>query len=152
LRLNPIDFRRKSYETQVVTLAGSHLFLNWRAQSSLCTRSKLLPDPGTSAYSLNIIRGTGSLFIGLAFVFWFARNAEASKARDAIFLGNAVGFFINVIFVVISALTPDGVVMTWGIAVINLLFAIGFFVVGRANMSTNTSLAGRFVSENPTGG
>jgi hypothetical protein len=109
-------------------------------------------DPGTSAYSLNIIRGTGSLFIGLAFVLWFARTAEASKARDAIFLGIAVGFFINVIFVVVAALTPDGVVMTWGIAVINLLFAIGFFVVGRANMSTNASLAGRFVSENPTGG
>jgi hypothetical protein len=99
-------------------------------------------DAGTSTYSLNIIRATGSLFIGLAFVLWFARNAAASKARDAIFLGNAVGFFINVIFVVVAALTPDGVAMTWGIAVINLLFAIGFFVIGRANMSTNTNLAG----------
>ena len=135
----------------LLTLAAIYFFIG--GLSHLLTPDlNYYLDPGTSTYSLNIIRGTGSLFIGLAFVFWFARNAEASKARDAIFLGNAVGFFINVIFVVVAALTPDGVVITWGIAITNLLFAIGFFVVGRANMSTNTSLAGRFVSENPTGG
>jgi hypothetical protein len=96
-------------------------------------------DASTSAYSINIIRGTVSFLIGLAVVYWFTRNAEASKARDALFLGSTTGFGLNTIFVVVAALTPDGIAMTWGIAVINLLFTIAFFMVGRANMSTGAS-------------
>jgi hypothetical protein len=135
----------------LLTLAAIYFFIGGLSHLFAPDLNYFL-DAGTAAYSLNTIRATGGLFIGLAFVLWFARSAEASKARDAIFFGNAIGFFINVIFVVVAALTPDGVAMTWGIAVINLLFAIGFFVIGRANMSTNTSLAGRFISDNPTGG
>lgn len=96
-------------------------------------------DSGTSAYSLNILRSSTSLIIGVAVVYWFSRNAEASKARDALFLGSTVGFGLATIFLVAAALTPDGVLSTWVIAAIDLLFVIGFFVVGRANMSTNAS-------------
>jgi hypothetical protein len=96
-------------------------------------------DAGTSAYSLNTIRAAGGLLLGLAVMYWFSRNAETSKARDALFLGSTVGFFVNALFVIVAALTPDGVAVTWFIAAIDILFAIGFFVVGRANMSTSTS-------------
>jgi succinate-acetate transporter protein len=126
----------------LLTLAAIYIFIGGLSHLFAPDLNYYL-EASTSAYSLNIIRATGGLFIGLAIVLWFARNAEASKARDAIFLGNAIGFFINVIFVVVAVITPDGVAMTWGIAVINLLFAICFFVVGRANMSTNPSLVSK---------
>jgi len=80
-----------------------------------------------------------SLFFGLAVVNWFARNAEASKARDAIFLGNTVGFVIWAILVALVTLTPGSEPTGWAFVVINLLFVIAFFVVGRSNMSTNAS-------------
>ncbi|HUF38105.1 MAG TPA: hypothetical protein VMN57_06250 [Anaerolineales bacterium] len=93
-------------------------------------------DAGTSTYSLHVLRATTCLLAGLGVVYWLARNAEPSLARDAIFMGSAIGFGLNVIFMVLAGLSPDGVGITWGIAAVNLLFAIGFFVVGRANMST----------------
>jgi peptidoglycan/LPS O-acetylase OafA/YrhL len=80
-----------------------------------------------------------SLFFGLALVNWFARNAEASKARDAIFLGNTVGHLLWAILVAITVLTPGAQPAGWVAVVIYLLFAIAFFMVGRANMSTNAS-------------
>ena len=80
-----------------------------------------------------------SLFIGLAVVNWFARNAEASKARNAIFLGNMVGHLLWAILVAITVLTPGAQPAGWVAVVIYLLFAVAFFVVGRANMSTSAS-------------
>jgi len=80
-----------------------------------------------------------SLFIGLALVNWFARNAEASKARDAIFLGNTVGFALWTILVALTVLSPGAQPAGWVAVVINLIFAVAFFLVGRANMSTGTS-------------
>jgi len=79
-----------------------------------------------------------SLFFGLAVVNWFARNAEASKARDAIFIGNTVGHLLWAILVAITVLTPGAQPAGWVAVIIYLLFAIAFFVVGRANMSMNT--------------
>ena len=80
-----------------------------------------------------------SLFFGLAVVNWFARNAEASKARNAIFLGNMVGHLLWAILVAITVLTPGAQPAGWVAVVIYLLFAVAFFVVGRANMSTSAS-------------
>jgi Na+/proline symporter len=80
-----------------------------------------------------------SLFFGLAVVNWFARNAEASKARNAIFLGNMVGHLLWAILVAITVLTPGAQPAGWVAVVIYLLFAFAFFVVGRANMSTSAS-------------
>ena len=80
-----------------------------------------------------------SLFFGLAVIDWFARNAEASKVRDAIFLGNTVGYIIWTIVVAITVLTPGAQPAGWIAVAIYLLFAIAFFVVGRANMSTSAS-------------
>jgi len=79
------------------------------------------------------------LFIGLAVVNWFTRNAEASKARDAIFLGNMVGHVLWAILVAITVLTPGAQPAGWAFVVVYLLFAVAFFMVGRTNMSTSAS-------------
>jgi hypothetical protein len=80
-----------------------------------------------------------SLYFGLAVINWFARNSDASKARDAIFLGNTLGFIVWAAFVALVTLTPGSDPTGWGAVVINLFFAIAFFVVVRANMSTSAS-------------
>ena len=93
-------------------------------------------DSSTSTYTLHIIRATTALLMGMGAIYWFARDTEPSRGRDAIFMGSAAGFGLNTVFIVLAALSPDGVGLTWGIAALNLLVAVGFFVVGRANMST----------------
>jgi hypothetical protein len=104
--------------------------------------------PTTSSYGFEVnmpdyfnatARIPFSLFFGLAVVNWFARNAEASKARDAIFIGNTVGHVLWAVLVAITALTPGAQPAGWVAVIIYLLFAIAFFLVGRANMSTNAS-------------
>jgi hypothetical protein len=104
--------------------------------------------PVTSTYGIEVnapalldarFRVALSLYFGLAIVNWFARDAEASKARDAIFLGNTVGFVIWAILVALVTLTPGSEPTGWVFVVINLFFAVAFFMVGRANMSTNAS-------------
>ena len=90
----------------------------------------LAPDVPASLVAK--LRVPASLFLAFAVLDWFARNSEASSARNAIFIGNTVAFFIVGI---LDLLHPSG----WVFAVINLLFAIAFFVVGRANMSTGVS-------------
>jgi len=96
-------------------------------------------DAGATAALTASVRVVASLYIGFAVVNWFARSAEASKARDAIFLGNTVGIALAAILFVLVALAPGGQAVIWAIVGINLLFAAAFFVVGRANMSTNSS-------------
>jgi hypothetical protein len=94
-------------------------------------------DAGASAVLIASVRVVASLYIGFAVMNWFARNAEASKARDAIFLGNTVAITLAAILFVLVALAPGGQAGIWAIVVINLFFAVAFFVVGRANMSTS---------------
>lgn len=94
-------------------------------------------DAGASAVLIASVRVVASLYIGFAVMNWFARNAEASKARDAIFLGNTVAITLAAILFVLVALAPGGQAGIWAIVVINLFFTVAFFVVGRANMSTS---------------
>ena len=58
------------------------------------------PEP--SAALIATLRGPASLFIALALLNWLARNAEASKTRDAIVLANIVGFSLAGILDVIA--------------------------------------------------
>ena len=123
----------------LLTLAAIYGILGGIGQLLIPTQNYYL-DASTSALSINLLRSTSYLLIGLAVVYWLARNAEASKARDAILIGSSVGFGLNAIFVVLAAFSP-GVMAgaIWTVVVINLLFAIAFFMVGRANMSTSAS-------------
>jgi hypothetical protein len=104
--------------------------------------------PATTAYGFEVnmpeyfnatARAPLSLFIGLAVIDWFARNAEASKARDAIFLGNTVGYLLWTILAALIVLAPGAQPAGWVFVVVYLFFAIAFFLAGRANMSTSAS-------------
>jgi hypothetical protein len=76
--------------------------------------------------------------IGIAVLNWVARNAEPSKARDGVFLGNTVGFGLVTIGGILRQLS-GAVAIGWLFVLINALFAVSFFVVGRANMSKMAS-------------
>ena len=95
-------------------------------------------DTGTSAHLIAQVRVQASLYLGIAVLNGFARNAEASKSRDAIFLGNSVVFGLMAILFGLLMFTGEPVT-GWVIVVIDLLFAVAFFVIGRANMSTRAS-------------
>jgi len=80
------------------------------------------------------LRILGSPLLGIAALDWLARNAEPSRARDAVILSNIVGF------AAIAALDLWGLASgarpaTWLFAVIHLLFAFAFIRVGRRSMS-----------------
>ena len=94
-------------------------------------------DANASAVLITNIRVPLSLLLAIAVINWFARKSDASSARDAIFLGNTVAFaFVAIGDFVASVMSGDSSSFVFsGIA---LLFAITFFVVGRANMSTVT--------------
>ena len=95
-----------------------------------------------SATLIAYLRLFGSPFLGIAVLNWTARNAEPSTARDAIILGNMVGFGA------IAALDVWGLFsgarqLTKVFAIIHLLFAVAFIWVGRRSMSANTREAMR---------
>ena len=89
-----------------------------------------------SAALIAYLRLFGSPFLGLAVLNWTARNAEPSTARNAITVGNIVGF------AAIAALDVWGLLsgarpLTKVFAVIHLLFAVAFIWVGRMSMSVS---------------
>ena len=87
-------------------------------------------SPALIAY----LRIFGGPFLGIAVLNWMARDAAPSAARNAIVLGNIVGF---------ASVTAMDI---WGVfsggarqaaklfLVIHLLMTIGFIVAGRASM------------------
>lgn len=94
--------------------------------------------PDVPASLIANLRFLASLLLAFAIMNWFARNTDASSARDAIFIGNTVAFvFLATGNFVVSAM-PGGDPTGFVFAIIDLLFAIAFVVVGRANMSTVT--------------
>jgi hypothetical protein len=92
--------------------------------------------PEASAALIAYLRLFGSPFLGIAVLNWTARNAEPSTARNAITVGNIVGF------AAIAALDVWGLLsgarpLTKVFAVIHLLFAVAFIWVGRMSMSVS---------------
>jgi hypothetical protein len=87
-----------------------------------------------SAALIAFLRLWGSPLLGIAVLNWTARNAEPSTARNAIVLGNIVGF------------AAIAAVDVWGsfsgarpvqkvFAIVHLLFAGAFIWAGRRSMS-----------------
>jgi hypothetical protein len=70
------------------------------------------------------LRAFSDVFIGIAVLNWLARNAEASKARDAIFIGNSVGFTMSVILGVNVSLNSTQEI-SWIFTILSLFCAIG---------------------------
>ena len=92
-------------------------------------------DP-SAAFSGKII---GVVLLSLGVMAWLVRNAEPSKTRDSVVLG------YTLMFALWAAVSLYGVFLvdlpahniSWGPALIQALLAIGFFVSGRASMSTS---------------
>jgi uncharacterized membrane-anchored protein YitT (DUF2179 family) len=95
-----------------------------------------LPDEA-SPLLVSQLRAMSDVFIGVAVIDWAARNAEASRALNAIFLGNIAGFGLSVLLGLGVSLT-GGQVVSWVFTALSLVCAVGFIVVGRANMSAAT--------------
>ena len=76
-------------------------------------------------------RISSSAFLGIAVLNWMARNSDKSNARDAIVMGNTVGFALAAVLGVwmIVQGAPTG---AWGFLAINVLVLIGFLMSGRA--------------------
>jgi len=83
------------------------------------------------------LRLWGSPLLGIAVLDWMARNVEPSKARDAIILGNIVGF-AAIAAVDLWGVLSGGRELTKVFVIIHLLFAMAFIWVGRRSMSAGT--------------
>ena len=93
---------------------------------------------GTPTVIIAELRQYGGALLGIAVLNWVARDAEPSKARDGVFLGNTVGFGLVAIGGVLRQLS-GAVPIGWLFVFINVLIAISFLIVGRANMSNRVS-------------
>jgi hypothetical protein len=90
-----------------------------------------------SAALIAFLRLWGSPLLGIAVLDWMARDAEPSKARDAIILGNTVGF-AAIAAVDVWGSFGGGRPVTKVFAIVHLLFAAAFLWAGRRDMSTRT--------------
>jgi hypothetical protein len=98
----------------------------------------LLPaDVGES--TLIVGRLNGALFIGLGLIAWLVRNADASKARDGITLGFTIFFALFALTHLYIQFTDTSGSSHWVDVIVNALFAIGFFMAGKASMSTGAN-------------
>ena len=85
------------------------------------------------------MRYMGVAFLGLGIIAWLARNSDASKARDALTMGFFIFFVLSALTSLYAQFTPAAMATDWVYVVIQALLAVGFWVVGRANMSTSKS-------------
>ena len=90
--------------------------------------------PDASVELIAFLRLWGSPLLGIAVLDWMARDEPASRARDAIILGNIVGFAAIAAVDVWGAL-GGGRPVTKVFAVVHLLFALAFVLVGRRSLS-----------------
>jgi hypothetical protein len=90
--------------------------------------------PEASAALIANLRGPASLFIAVALLNWLARNAEPSKARDAIVLSNIVGFALAGMLDVL-AVGSGAPSIELAPAITNFGIVVAFFWLGRARVS-----------------
>jgi hypothetical protein len=80
----------------------------------------------------------GVVFLSLGVLAWLVRNDGPSKTRDSVVL------VYTLLFTLWAAVSTYGIFLTdmpshnisWGPALIQALLAIGFFMAGKASMST----------------
>jgi hypothetical protein len=86
-------------------------------------------------------RLAAAAWLSLGVMAWLVRNADASKARDAVVFGYTLLFALWAVvslygFFLVEMPSHS---ISWVAAVIQALLAIGFFVAGRASMSKGGS-------------
>jgi len=87
-----------------------------------------------SAAMIAFLRLWGGPLLGIGVLNWIARNAEPSTARNAIILGNIVGF-AAIAAVDIWGSFNGARPVTKVFALIHLLFAVAFIWAGRTTIS-----------------
>ena len=87
-------------------------------------------SPALLAY----LRIFGGPILGIAVLNWMARNAELSAARNAIVLGNIVGFGCVTLMDVWGVFGGGARPAAKMFLVIHLLMTVAFVVAGRASM------------------
>jgi hypothetical protein len=87
-------------------------------------------SPALIAY----LRIFGGPILGIAVLNWMARNAEPPAARDAIVLGNIVGFGCVTLMDVWGVFSGGERPVAKLFLVIHLLMTVGFVVAGRASI------------------
>jgi hypothetical protein len=92
----------------------------------------------SSAY-LMTIRFAGVELLGLGLIAWFVRNADASRVRDGVTLGFTIYFALHALTSLYGQFTDTTTSAHWVVATIQALIAVGFFMAGRASMSTSAS-------------
>jgi hypothetical protein len=92
----------------------------------------------TAAFSAKI---NGVVLLSLGVLAWLVRNAEPSKTRDSVVLSYTLLFALWAAVSVYGSFLVDmpSHTISWIPALIQALLAIGFFMAGRANMSTSAS-------------
>lgn len=86
---------------------------------------------------LMTVRFAGVEMLGLGLIAWLVRNADASKARDGVTLGFTIYFALHALTSLYGQFTDTTTSVHWVAATIQALLAIGFFMAGRASMSTS---------------
>jgi hypothetical membrane protein len=92
-------------------------------------------SPSLIAY----LRIFGGPILGIAVLNWMARNAEPSAARNAIVLGNIVGFGCVTLMDVWGVFSDGARPAAKLFLVIHLLMTVAFVVAGRASMRAQRS-------------
>ena len=87
-----------------------------------------------SAALICYLRLWGSPLLGIALLDWMVRKEGASKARDAIILGNTVGF-AGITLLDGWGLLHDARPITKVFVVVHLAFTLAFIIIGRRNFS-----------------
>ena len=88
---------------------------------------------------LMVARFMGVANIGLGLIAWLVRNSDASQARDGVSMGFFVFFALHALTSLYGQFTDTSMSPHWVMAILQGLIAVGFFVAGRANMSTAKS-------------
>jgi len=86
-----------------------------------------------------LVRFLGVAELGLGLIAWLVRNADASKARDAVTLGFTIYFAVHALTSLYGQFTDTSQSVHWIMAALQGLIAVGFFMAGKASMSTSPS-------------
>jgi hypothetical protein len=92
----------------------------------------------TAAFSSKII---GVILLALGVLAWLVRNDGPSKTRDSVVLGYTLLFVLWAAVSVYGSFLVDmpSHNISWGPALVQALIAVGFFMAGKASMSTSAS-------------
>ena len=90
--------------------------------------------PDASPALIAYLRIFGGPILGIAVLNWMGRNADPSAARNAIVLGNIVGFGCVTLIDVWGVFSGPARPVMKLFLVIHLLMTVAFVVAGRASM------------------